>query len=124
MESLATVEQPFSSAQSHEVVVLTLFDSILILGLQLLCLLNALITCLNALAGCPRCSFKETFSLCFPILDTFLHTAQFSFQIRIFNLEVSFLDLYFVCVLHCCVNQFKSCVRTVTLLLDHCYVLS
>ena len=118
MKALAAVKQPFCGAQSHEMIVFTLFNSVLILGLQLLCLLDTLITGLHALAGCPGCSFKETLSLCFPILDTFLHSAEFSFQLGIFNLEVPLFDLYFVGVLDCCVNQFESCIWTVAFLFD------
>lgn len=105
-------------------IVLTLFNTVIVLDAELCRLLNASITCLYALARRPASAIEKLFTFSLSVFETGLKSFKFQFKLLILNFKFALLKLNFVGVLNSCVYQRKSCVRTISFLIDDRNVLS
>ena len=78
----------------------------------------------NALVRRPASAIKEIFTFSFPVFETGLKSFKFQFKLLILNFKFALLKLNFVGVLNSCVYQRKSCLGTISFLIDDRDVLS
>ena len=123
-KSLCAVQQPLCRPKPHEVVILALFDSLCVLSLQKLSLVDALIASLHTLLGCPRGSLEKSFSFSLSIFDRILDLLQFLFQLSVLCYQFAVLNLDFIGVFDGRVHKLETCVGPVALLLYNCDIFS